>query len=62
MGPDLVIVNLTMTEEATRRRISKRHSENQSITEMLMVNEIKIAILRIYTMQCAMQAKKQRSS
>ena len=40
MGPDLVIVNLTMTEEATRRRISKRHGENQSITEMLMVNEI----------------------
>jgi len=36
MGPDLVIVNLTMTEEGTRKRISKRHSENQSITDMLM--------------------------
>lgn len=36
MGPDLVIVNLTMSEEATRSRISKRHGENQSITEMLM--------------------------
>jgi len=36
MGTDFVIVNLTMSEETTRKRISKRHGESQSVTDMLM--------------------------
>ena len=41
MGTDFVIVNLTMSEETTRKRISKRHGESQSVTDMLMVKETK---------------------
>ena len=37
LGPDLIIIVLTMTEENTKKRIEKRHRGNQQAVDVLMV-------------------------
>ena len=40
LGPDLIIIVLTMTEENTKKRIEKRHRGSQQAVELLMVKLI----------------------
>ena len=40
LGPELLIVNLTMSEEGIKKRISARHEGSQNTVDMLMVSII----------------------
>ena len=47
LGPELLIIVLTMTEENTRKRIEKRHRGSQQAVELLMVNLTKVWLTKM---------------